>query len=122
MSHGLSCDRCDETLLIDSSVRYELRIVVQAAYDPMEITSADLEGARPSDWEELLAELESLSEEEAQDQVYREFRLDLCPTCQREFLRDPLGNGRPLPPDAIVGPKPQEGEDPDGSPEPESTS
>jgi hypothetical protein len=35
-----------------------------------------------------------MSPEEAQDQVYREFSFDLCPACQREYLRHPLGTRR----------------------------
>jgi hypothetical protein len=35
-----------------------------------------------------------MSPEEAQDQVYREFSFDLCPECQREYLRHPLSAGR----------------------------
>lgn len=88
--HGLVCDRCDKTLLIDESVRYEVRIVVAAAYDPLEITREDLEKDRSGEWQELLADLESLDAERAQDQVHREFRFDLCPPCQREYLRKPL--------------------------------
>jgi len=88
--HGLVCDRCDKTLLIDESVRYEVRIVVSAAYDPLELTREDLEKDRSGEWRELLAELESLDPEEAQDQVHRELRFDLCPPCQREYLRKPL--------------------------------
>jgi hypothetical protein len=89
--HGLSCDRCDKSLLIDESVRYEVRIVVVAAYDPMEITREDLARHDPAQWEALLAQLESLGEREAQDQVHREMRFDLCPSCQEEYLRRPLG-------------------------------
>ena len=38
---GITCDRCGKSLLIDESVRYEVKIVVQAAYDPMELTAED---------------------------------------------------------------------------------
>ena len=109
MAHGLHCDRCDRTLLLDESVRYEVRVIVQAAYDPMEITREDLARANAEDWQALLAELEGLSADEAQDQVYRELRFDLCPRCQREYLRDPLGTGRPIPPSAIRRPEEEEG-------------
>lgn len=88
--HGLVCDRCEKTLLIDENVRYEVRIVVQAAYDPMEITREDVARDRSEEWRELLSELESLGAEDAQDQVHRELRFDLCPPCQREYLRRPL--------------------------------
>lgn len=91
MAHGLTCDRCDKTLLLDDTVRYEVRMIVRAAYDPMEITQDDLDKSTTTDWESLLAELENLSEEEAQDQVYRELAFDLCPSCQQLFLKAPLG-------------------------------
>ncbi len=91
MVHGLNCDRCDKTLLLDENVRYQVRIIVQAAYDPMEISADDLREARPGDWKTLLAQLENLSEEEAQNQIYREFAFDLCPDCQQDYLRSPLG-------------------------------
>ena len=91
MAHGLNCDRCDKTLLLDETVRYEVRMIVRAAYDPMEITREDLEKSSTTDWSTLLAELETLTEEEAQDQVYRELAFDLCPTCQQNFLKAPLG-------------------------------
>ncbi len=88
--HGLNCDRCDKTLLLDENVRYEVRIIVQAAYDPMEITGGDLEQGGSEGWQRLLEELEKLSEEEAQDQIYRDLRFDLCPPCQRVYLKKPL--------------------------------
>ena len=87
---GISCDRCDKSLLIDEDVRYEVRIVVQAAYDPMEITSQQLAETRPVDWKNLVEHLEKMTEDEMQDQVYRELRFDLCPGCQKDYLREPL--------------------------------
>lgn len=88
--HGLNCDRCDKTLLLEENVRYEVRVIVQAAYDPMEISRDELSRVGEQDWRALLAELESLTEDEAQDQVYRELRFDLCPECQRDYLRRPI--------------------------------
>ncbi|HIA28306.1 MAG TPA: hypothetical protein EYN79_09405 [Planctomycetes bacterium] len=87
---GIICDRCDKSLLIDEDVRYEVRIVVQAAYDPMEITAKQLADQRPIDWQNLIKNFDDLTEEELQDQVYRELRFDLCPGCQKEYLKDPL--------------------------------
>jgi len=95
--HGLNCDRCDKTLLLDENVRYQVKIVVQAAYDPMEISRDELQKQNAVDWEKLIRELETLSAEEAQDQVYRELHFDLCPECQRSFLRQPLGIETPEP-------------------------
>ncbi|HEX2972089.1 MAG TPA: hypothetical protein VHP11_07135 [Tepidisphaeraceae bacterium] len=43
---------------------------------------------------DLLAEMKDLSEEELQDQVYRQFAYRLCPECQARFLANPLGKPR----------------------------
>jgi hypothetical protein len=87
---GITCDRCGKGLLIDEEVRYEVKIVVQAASDPMELTTQDLAKDHRSEIERLLKQLEQLSPDEAQDQVYREMSFDLCPPCQRAYLRQPL--------------------------------
>lgn len=87
---GISCDRCNKSLLIDEDVRYQVHIVVQAAYDPMEITADDLKNSNPGSWAALIQQLEKLTEQEAQDQVHREFRFDLCPPCQKIYLANPL--------------------------------
>ncbi|MHC4606216.1 MAG: hypothetical protein ACYTAF_04710 [Planctomycetota bacterium] len=88
--HGISCDRCGKGLLIDEEVRYEVRIEVKAAHDPMELTEEDLARDHEAEMARLLEKMKDLTEQEAQDQVYREFRFDLCPPCQKEYLRDPL--------------------------------
>ena len=87
---GISCDRCGKGLLIDEEVRYQVHIVVQAAYDPMEITREDLEKSGHFDWKTLMESLSQLTEEEAQDQIHRELRFDLCPPCQKLYLTTPL--------------------------------
>lgn len=88
---GADCDRCREPLLVRSDVRYEVKIEVKAAYDPMEITDDDLDRDHRAEMAELLRRMEGLTEQEAQNQVYRAFRFDLCPRCQREFIKNPLG-------------------------------
>lgn len=88
---GFTCDRCNEPLLVRTDVRYEVKIEVKAAYDPMEITEDDLNLDHRAEMEKLLQQMEGLSAEEAQNQVYRAFKFDLCPPCRREYLRNPLG-------------------------------
>lgn len=91
---GLVCDRCGATLLLESDVRYQVRIEVLAAYDPMEITRADLERDLEGEMKQLLESMENMDPADLESQVYRRFEFDLCPHCQREYLRDPLGAGR----------------------------
>ncbi len=88
---GLVCDRCGETLLLDSDVRYRVKIEVFAAYDPLEISKNDLQQNIEGKMEKLIRQMEKMDPEELQDQVHRSFEYDLCPDCQRDFLRDPLG-------------------------------
>jgi hypothetical protein len=86
----LTCDRCGNGLLLDAPVRYEVRIEVKSAYDPLEITEEDLAHAS-ANLKQAVDAVKNLSEEDAMDEVYREFRFDLCRTCQKTFIRSPLG-------------------------------
>lgn len=88
---GLTCDRCGRGLLLDAPVRYEVRIEIKAAYDPLEITDEDLERDLEAEMKKILIELEGVSAEEAQDQVYRKLAFDLCATCRRPYMKNPLG-------------------------------
>jgi hypothetical protein len=89
MNHQ-TCDLCGRELAESEGVRYEVRIEVKAAYDPLDLTDKDLEKDHRAEIAEILRRLEGISEEEAQDQVYRAFDFDLCPPCQRRYLREPL--------------------------------
>ena len=90
----LTCDRCGNGLLLDAPVRYEVRIEVKSAYDPLELTDDDLSKASES-LKQAIEHAKTLTAEEAMDEVYREFRFDLCRTCQKQFLRAPLGRAHP---------------------------
>ncbi len=90
---GKTCDRCGKNLLVREDVRYEVRIEVRAAYDPLEITEGALSRDHEAELRRLLEEMKDLTEEEAMGQVFRRFRFDLCPPCQREYLRSPLARG-----------------------------
>lgn len=86
----LTCDRCGRGLLLDAPVRYEVRIEVKSAYDPLELTEEDLARAE-EELRKVLERLKDYTADQAQDEVYRAFRFDLCATCQRAFLANPLG-------------------------------
>ncbi|MEM8875581.1 MAG: hypothetical protein AAGD32_15150 [Planctomycetota bacterium] len=42
-------------------------------------------------YEQLIAQLQSVSADEAQDQVHRRFEYKVCPSCQLRILANPLG-------------------------------
>ena len=86
----LTCDLCDRILLLEEDVRYIVNIEVYAAYDPMELTDADLQRDHKAELRQLVERMKDMDPEKAQDSVYRKFTFHLCPRCQREFLKDPL--------------------------------
>jgi hypothetical protein len=86
----LTCDGCGAPLLVESDVRYEVKIEVKAAYDPLEITEDDLAKDHRAEMARIIAQLQHLSEQEAMDQIYRAFRFDLCTPCQRKYLKAPI--------------------------------
>jgi len=87
---GLSCDLCGAPLLADEPVRYEVHIQVLAAYDPLELTPADLDHDLRPEIRDILARLRHCDPQELEDSVHKEFRFDLCMACQRRYLRHPL--------------------------------
>jgi len=89
MNH-LTCDLCGKPLLAGEPVRYEARIQVYAAYDPLELTADDLLRDHRAEIRALLQQLAHLDPQELEDSVYKEFRFDLCMACQRRYLRSPL--------------------------------
>jgi hypothetical protein len=89
MNHR-TCDRCGQELLKSSEVRYEVKIEVKAAYDPLNVTDDDMAQDFREEIARVLQQLEGLSVAEAHNQVYRLFEFDLCPACQRAYIRDPL--------------------------------
>lgn len=106
MSDGLVCDVCGATLLLESDVRYVLEMRGHAAYDPLEITAADLARDHSRDYEDLLGTLASRDAASLEDEIHKSFRADLCPTCWKRFTRDPLAGLRL--PGALSGPTPRE--------------
>lgn len=87
---GISCDMCGGALLVDSEVRYEVRIEVKAAYDPMEITREDLKRDFKAEMQRLLERMAGMTKEEAEASVYKTFTFDLCPPCQKVYVRTPI--------------------------------
>lgn len=84
------CDRCGE-LIEEGMLRYEARIQVYAAYDPLNITFEDLTKDHSEEIRKIIEQCKNLSEEELMKGVYVDFLFDLCPSCQKTYIRDPLG-------------------------------
>jgi hypothetical protein len=89
MNHS-TCDLCGQELRQGDAVRYEVKIEIKAAYDPLNVTAEELEQDFRAEYEKLLRQLENISAEEAQAQVYQVLEFDLCPACRRSYVASPL--------------------------------
>jgi hypothetical protein len=87
---GITCDLCGKSLLVDEDVRYVAEVVVYAAYDVMELTSADLERDIAGEVSDTLGALDGRDAKELEEEVAATRRLDLCAACRKEFLEEKL--------------------------------
>lgn len=83
------CDGCQKEIPRDA-LRYVVSIDVRAAYEEMEVGLMDLVRDHREEMLALIERLKEKSAEEIEATVYKGFKLDLCPSCQQAFLRDPL--------------------------------
>jgi len=86
------CDRCGRPLQ-NGQPRYVARIEVFAAADPLEVTLADLCQNHRQEIDRLIRQCETLTEEELMRDVYVRFEFDLCASCQKAYVADPLVSG-----------------------------
>ena len=87
----VTCDLCGKELRPGDDHRYVVKIEVYAAHDPNEITEADLDDDHLEAVGQLLRDEEDgLIDPDDEEPAYKNLRYDLCPDCQRKFLKDPL--------------------------------
>jgi hypothetical protein len=84
--HGLSCDRCGKSLLLEEESRYLARVEVVAAYDPPELVREDLERDFDAEIRRLVASMEGREGRSLEEEVAVVRRFDLCPPCRRAFV------------------------------------
>ncbi|MSR52812.1 MAG: hypothetical protein EXS09_05920 [Gemmataceae bacterium] len=83
-----SCDLCGKDLADGLAARFVLQMEVFAAHDPAEINECDLGDDHLEEMGQLLREAEEMDLEPAP--AFKKMRFDMCPSCHRKFLADPL--------------------------------
>lgn len=83
------CDGCGKEMRL-RDLRYTVSIDVKAAYDEMDISLADLVRDHREEILALIERMKRCDPKELEEQVYKRITLDLCPNCQRAFIRYPL--------------------------------
>jgi len=83
------CDGCGREIQ-KTALRYTVDIDIKAAYDKLEVGLADLVRDHRAEILSLIEQMKHRSAQELEDGVYKHIRLDLCPACQRAYIRQPL--------------------------------
>jgi hypothetical protein len=90
-SSPVFCARCAAELQPGAGNFYRINIEAVADPSPPVLSPEDLAKNLGREIDELLARMESMSEREALDQVYRRLTLYLCTPCYRRWIEDPTG-------------------------------
>jgi hypothetical protein len=85
------CDRCGAILRPGTGNFYQIRIEAVADPTPPVVSAEDEPAQLRRGIEQLLAQMEELSAQEAMDQVYRRVMLYLCIPCCRLWIENPTG-------------------------------
>jgi len=70
--------------------RYRVKIDVRVAKGSLEFSLLDLFRDHRKELENLVKSFEGKDPRELEETIYKGFELDLCPRCQRAYIRDPL--------------------------------
>ena len=82
-----TCDLCGQQV---GDQRFVARLEVYPAYDPELITEEDLDADHLQEIAEIVEQMELTGESPLDDCGTKKFRFDLCPSCQKRFVKDPL--------------------------------
>ncbi|WP_165249781.1 hypothetical protein [Paludisphaera soli] len=88
-----TCDLCGKDMTSSGEDRFVVKMEAFPGFDPNEIKEEDLDDDPMEAVSELLERDEDFAHREQADDACRRqgFRFDLCPSCHRKFLRNPLG-------------------------------
>ncbi|HNZ17494.1 MAG TPA: hypothetical protein PLB67_07395 [Candidatus Hydrogenedentes bacterium] len=70
--------------------RYRVKIDIRVAKGNLEFSLLDLFRDHRKELEDLVKKFEGKDPKELEETIYKGFELDLCPTCQRAYIRAPL--------------------------------
>lgn len=84
-----SCDLCKREMA-SGDLRYVVRVEVSQAFEPAADEAED-ERDYLQEVHEMLETVGNDVDFDGADDIYRQMRFDLCPSCHKKFLRNPLG-------------------------------
>ncbi len=86
-----TCDLCWKDLTAACDARYVVRVETYPGFDPNELTEADLDDDPMQAVADLVQHDLDAHPHDLDQASAKTFRFDLCTSCHRRFLKDPLG-------------------------------
>ncbi|HOD50574.1 MAG TPA: hypothetical protein PKY01_08975 [Candidatus Hydrogenedentes bacterium] len=83
------CDGCGKEMK-RTDTRYKVKIDVRIAKGDLEFSLLDLFRDHKKELEDLVRQFADKDPKELEETIYKGFELDLCPACQRAYIRAPL--------------------------------
>ena len=87
MQH-FTCDACGKQL---GEQRYVAKLEVYPAFNPDELTDADLDLDHLQEVAEIIEQTDPLEMMLDEQTTTQQFKFDLCAVCHHRYLQDPLG-------------------------------
>ena len=84
------CDICGRRMSENDEERYLFKMEIYAAAPMLELTEEDLAKDHSDEIRRLVEELRRGDPDEVDAAVYRGFHYDLCRSCQRRIVKDPI--------------------------------
>ena len=85
-----TCDLCGKDLTAAREGRYVVKIEAYPGFDPTEIREDDLEDDPMEAISQILERGDAMDPSDDATPTHKGFRFDLCPSCHRKFVNDPL--------------------------------
>jgi hypothetical protein len=91
MDEAFTCDVCHAPLKPHAFYIARIDVYADPSMPAIHTDTDDTVSNPATDIAEVMQQIQSMTEEELQDQVFRRFHYRLCPQCHVRFLANPLG-------------------------------
>jgi len=85
-----TCDCCKRPLDSENDLRYVVKMEVYASLDSSD-EGLDGDEDHLQEIQDILERMEDADDSRLGDDVYQQFRFDLCAGCRKKFIKNPLG-------------------------------
>jgi hypothetical protein len=89
-----TCDRCRRVIDSEQETRYVVRMEMEAVMDPVHELEPVDDRDHLLEIEQILERVDAAACDSVGEEIYQKRRYDLCPSCYRKFVANPIGRER----------------------------